>query len=172
LDYSTNGILVPLAIAILVLWILYRRARRLIGEQDVSQRKLRVRIIITFALTALVMLLPSSSLLVCAAGLLLGLALALIGVATTTIHSAGQRYRYTPNTLLGMLILALLLGRWIYRALAANRVSQALSGDLGELPAALGRDPAARILILGLLTYLTAYHIGILAKSARRVARD
>jgi len=167
-----NDILVPLAIATLLLGIFYRRARRLFGEQDVSQERLLVRIVITFALTALVMLLPSSSLLTRAGGVSLGLALAFVGVATTDIHASGKRYRYTPNSLLGLFVLAVLIGRWAYRVLAVNRISRALEGDLTQLQAALGRDPVARILLLGLLTYLTAYHMGILVKSSRQGVRD
>jgi len=166
-----NEILFPLLIATLVLSIFYRRVRRLFGEQDVSQRKLLFRAVVTFSLTALLLLLPSSSLLARATGVALGLGLALVAVATTTLHAAGQRYRYTPNSLVGVVILVVLVVRWAQRAFAVSRVSEALRGDLAEIPATLGRDPFSRVLLLGLLTYLTAYNMGIFVKSARLRAR-
>ena len=157
--------LVPLLVATLFAVLFYRRARRLFGRQRVRSKRFMFRIGIVGSIAALLIFLPWAPMWGHVLGPALGLALAGIGVATTrTEHEDGDWY-YTPNRVLGLGILSLLVARIVYRFLAMGDIAGGFRA--GQLPTP---SPTGKILVLIVLTYAAVYHAGILGRCSPRNA--
>ena len=156
-------ILVPILIAVLVMGLLYRRFRRLFGIQKVSIVRFSIRIILAGVLAGLLILLPGVGILAKLIGVICGLVLAGLGLATTKSERRGKEWFYTPNTYIGIVIISLLLGRIGYRLWKFHDFSGFMGGDMASHPMLSG-NPIGRILILTMLVYFAAYHIAILIR--------
>jgi hypothetical protein len=157
--------LVPLLVATLFAVLFYRRARRLFGRQRVRTRRFMFRIAVVGSIGGLILFLPWAPWWGHVLGPALGLVLAAIGIATTrTEHEDGDWY-YTPNTLLGLGVLSLLVARVVYRFLTMGNVADGFRA--GQMPTP---SPIGKILILVVLTYAAVYHAGILGRCSPRNA--
>ncbi len=151
--------LVLLAIALL----LVLRIRRLFGRHRLSVPRLLFRCLLLTSLVGVLFLLPSSSIAARVLGLILGVALGIVGVLTTKIERVGADLYYWPNPRIGLVVVALLLGRMAQRLLMAGNIASAVDGS--RPITGIVSDPWSRLLALAMLTYYAVYCAGILARS-------
>ena len=109
---------VPVLLAGLFIWSVYRRVRRNIGRQPLRPRRAITSIIVLALVSALFfsMSLQNSRLLPgIAGGLLLGVLLGFIGLRLTRFETTAAGHFYTPNAHIGVALSLLLAGRLLYR---------------------------------------------------------
>ena len=109
-DYSRIG---PFLIAALVVFIIYRRLRRNFGQQPLRPVRMRVRIGLFLAIGC--MLAPiaarsSAFLAATAAGIAVGVSMALYGAARTRFVRDATQVYYVPHTYTGIAVSLLFLG--------------------------------------------------------------
>ncbi len=162
-------VLTTVAIAVLIVWRLYARIRRVIGQQRLHPR----RPWITLAVLPLIVVLLSVSsraqpLLQLAlwGGVLLGGALGVLGLRLTRFDATSAGLFYTPSAHLGIALSTLLVCRIAYRF---------VTGDFPGAGATTASPPALTpltLLLLGTLAgYYCAYALGLL-RWQTRVRRD
>jgi len=178
----------PVLISALILWGLYRRARRLIGRQPLLPGKLKTSVVIFSVIGVLLLLTAPREMAAAAlAGGCLGAALGWVGLKYTRFETTPEGRFYTPHAYIGLAVTALFVGRLIYRFAilysgrhgfagfdprAAGPNAFAPAGPPGA-PGAYGfQNPYAGLqtpltyAILGVLFgYYIAYFSGVLAKS-------
>ena len=154
--------LMPVAIAALIGWRLYRRVRRLIGRQPVRETRLWLTAIFFPVLIGLVSLsgLRDIALLEgVAAGVVVGVALGWFGLRLTRFEAGPDGCFFTPNTFIGIAVSVLFIGRLLYRFgviyLSAGHVDPSSMQSFGSSPLTLA--------IFGVVAaYYTTFAIGIL----------
>ena len=124
-----NWILI-LAVAALVLLVLFRRARRLLARQRFSEVRIVLRLGLIGVICALLFVLLSLTRgLVPAMGLAAGGLLGLLGAALARFEVADDHIDFIPNGWLGTGVLVLFLGRIVYRLTLVDKgVELASSG--------------------------------------------
>lgn len=150
----------------LVAWRLYARLRRMIGRQRLSRIRPWVTLVIFPLLLGLLALAARAHLerlWFLAIGVALGGALGVVGLGKTRFERTPEGLFYTPNAHLGIAISLLLVGRVIYRLVAAFvfgvTPAPAEPNDFAITPLTLG--------VVGLLTgYYIAYSAGLLRQRA------
>lgn len=160
--------MMPLLVTALVLWALYRRVRRSFGRQAVNRARLCSRAAILGLLAALLLSTlwrDSALLMTLLGGVLCGALLALLGLRHTRFEATPEGRFYTPHAYVGLLILALFVGRLIFRFLV-------LYGHRGTIvpagsdPLALYRDSPMTLALFGLLIgYYVLYNLGVLRRA-------
>jgi hypothetical protein len=155
----------PTLIAVpLVGFMLYRRLRRTFGRQPFTPKRMVARMVL-LSVVCVVLFVGSpattASLGAAAAGLVVGVALALIGLMHTHVEATAEGKFYTPNKWIGLAVTALFLGRLAGRLFTiSERASQAAAG--ASPFAGVQRSP----LTLGLLAgYYITYYAGVLRKA-------
>jgi multisubunit Na+/H+ antiporter MnhB subunit len=121
---------------VLLLFIVYRRFRRLFGRQPLNPKRMVARILILCVVGALLSpaaLRSSAAALAMSAGLVLGVAIGLWGAKHTRYEWHGGELHYVPHTYAGLVVSALFLGRLLYRVLILSQ---------GGLPADAGSGQA------------------------------
>jgi len=154
--------LMPVAIAALIGWRMYRRVRRLIGRQPVRRTRLLLTAIFFPALIGLVSLsgLRDIALLEgVAAGVAIGVVLGWVGLRLTRFEAGSDGCFFTPNTFIGIAVSVLFIGRLIYRFgvlyLSTGHVDPSTVQSFGSSPLTLA--------IFGVVAaYYTTFAIGIL----------
>jgi hypothetical protein len=161
--------LVPVAMAGLMLWVVYRRVRRNFGFQPIHTRKMAVRVGIFAVVACLLMTIGFVSTHLAEgalAGLIVGGALAMLGLKLTRFEiGTGNTDGYTPNPWLGAGLTALLVGRMVYRFVILGGAFHA-----GTAPAhgpAPGDSPLTMAVVGLTLGYYLAYYAGILVHHRR-----
>jgi hypothetical protein len=177
-DFSQIG---PFSIAILVVFVVYRRFRRNFGQQLLRPKRMRLRsilLIVAGCSLAPLALRSVGFLSAVLIGLALGIALALWGAARTRfVRASGQLY-YVPHLYTGIAVSLLFLGRLVYRLLqmygGAQAVHAMTGGDAGRSFASAGmvRSPLTLGLFFVLVGYYVCYYSVVLWKSTRVVAED
>jgi len=157
----------PTLIAIpLVGWVLYRRLRRTFGRQPVTPKRMALRMVLLFAVCILLLLRPPATaaiLGVAAAGLVLGVALAVVGLIHTKVESTADGRFYIPNKWTGLAVTALFLGRLVGRLLT---VSERAAQTPGTSPlAGVERTPLTLGLFFLFAGYYVTYYSGVLKKA-------
>jgi hypothetical protein len=114
----TNGKILPLLFAPLLVWRFYRRFRRNVGRQTVHTK--RIVTLMTLMIVALGVLTFSTlhepdALIGIWGGLAVGAAVGAIGFRLTKFESTPEGRFYTPNPYLGIAITMLLISRLAYR---------------------------------------------------------
>src|SRR5450432_921914 len=121
-------------LAILLVFLIYRRFRRNFGQQPLRPVRMGVRIVLLLVIGCLLLTSAMRSAAFSSAmlgGLAAGIALAVWGAARTRfLRSANQLY-YVPHTYTGIAVSFLFLGRLIYR----------LIQEYGNMHAAHARGP-------------------------------
>ena len=120
------------AIAALICWRIFRRVRRLIGRQPVRRRSLTVTAVLFVLLIGLLgsTSLRSTTLLGgLAAGVAAGLGLGWLGLRLTRFEKTEAGYFYVPNTILGVAVSLLFIGRMLYRFASLSVVGGRIDPD-------------------------------------------
>lgn len=159
----TSTQIVPAIVVPLVVWRVYVRVRRNIGRQPLQPKRLKVRIAIfsvVLGVVALGSVLVPPSLLGLAAGVAASALLAWAGVRLTRFERTGDGDFYTPNTIIGVLLSLLLVGRLVYRFIVFR---DALTAGQGPTPPV---GSPLTLAILGLtFGYYVAYYLGVLSRA-------
>jgi hypothetical protein len=161
-------LIVPLLIAALVLWSLYRRVRRTFGRQTLNTGRLYLRAAIFGVLGALLLsvLWRDSRLLVTLfGGVACGAVLAQIGLRYTRFEATPEGRFYTPHAYLGFVILALFIGRLLYQFLLIYDHPQAVDVARAD-PLAIYRQNPLTLALFGLLVgYYVLYNLGVIRRA-------
>lgn len=134
--------LTPVILVLVVLFVLFRRARSLITRQKIRPSAMLLRMGIFLVLGALVLLFALTQPLIlgsAAVGLLLGVGVAWVGLRLTRIETLPDGVYYTPNKYIGLGVFALFLLRLVYRLAIV-----AMTG--GPLTAPPGASPPSAVL--------------------------
>jgi hypothetical protein len=176
-DFSQIG---ALALAALLVFLIYRRFRRSFGQQPLRPVRMRVRTVLLLVIGCL--LLPSALRSAAFASAMLGgtaagVALAMWGAARTRfLRISGQLY-YVPHTYTGVAVSFLFLGRLIYRLIQAYgnmHAAHAAGPDSSQAfaPASMLQSPLTLGLFSVLMGYYVCYYSIVLWKSKRVVAEE
>ncbi|HXS28193.1 MAG TPA: hypothetical protein VN730_11055 [Steroidobacteraceae bacterium] len=180
----------PVLIAALVIWGLYRRARRFIGRQTLQPGRLWSRIGFLAVVGALVLVFSArsqESLGALLAGACCGAVLGWVGLKYTRFEATAEGRFYTPHAYIGLIVVALLVGRVLYRFVVLYSGAHGFSGaglgapgpnpfapaapygDPGSYayqnPYAFQRSPLTLAIFGTLVGYYISYYLGVLAKS-------
>ncbi len=121
---------VPILLAGLFTWSIYRRVRRNIGRQPLRPRRAMTSIIVLSLVSAMFITLSfqhSRLLPGIGGGLLLGVFLGFIGLRLTRFETTAGGHFYTPNVHIGVALSLLLAGRLLYRFWVFRNLSAAPS---------------------------------------------
>lgn len=170
----------PVLITVLVIWGLYRRARRFIGRQTLQPGRLWTRIVIFAVVGGLFVIVSArdkNTLMALLAGLCCGAALGWLGLKYTKFETTPDGRFYTPHAYIGLIVTALLVARVIYRfaiLYSGQGFAPAAFGPAGPagFPAAGYQNPYGNLntpltlAIFGALVgYYIAYYLGVLTRS-------
>src|SRR6202035_4950610 len=117
------------ATVVLLLFIIYRRVRRLFGRQPLKPARMLTRIVILCVVGALLSpaaLRSSAAALALSAGLALGVAIGAWGARHTRFEWHEGELHYVPHTDAGPVVSALFLGRLLYRFLLLSQSDSSL----------------------------------------------
>jgi hypothetical protein len=158
---NPSSLLVSLGIAALIAWRVYRRVRRMVGRQRLSNVRPWLTVSLFPTLIALLLLgsIPHpNSALALVAGVALGAGLGIYGLRLTKFEETPAGLFYTPNAHLGIALSVLFLGRVVYRAIRiyASEVPAAAA------PVDFVRSPLTLLIFGTLAGYYVAYAIGLL----------
>ena len=162
-------IFITVAIMVFVVW---RRARRLIGRQLIRRKQMIARIVIYAVLICLLAISGLRDLRLLEGllgGLLAGGALGLLGLRLSRFERGadGGDY-YVPNPWLGAALAVLLIGRLVWRMLPLlSGDGVAAAGYGGPGGPALGSSPLTLLLFGLLVGYYLTYYIGLLVHHRR-----
>ena len=167
-------------LALLVVFLVYRRFRRNFGQQPLRPVRMRVRTVLLIVIGGL--LLPTalrSTAFVAAllGGLVVGIALALWGAARTRFLRAADQLYYVPHTYTGIAVSFLFLGRLVYRLIQmygdahAGRVA-GLDTASQSFGAGMLRSPLTLGLFYVLVGYYVCYYSIVLWKATRVTAEE
>ncbi|HEY2345419.1 MAG TPA: DUF1453 domain-containing protein [Xanthomonadaceae bacterium] len=159
--------LAPYAMVPVIGWLMYRRISRHFGKQRLDPKPVTIRLVIlalaTLGVTAAAAAVPDA-LWPVAAGLLGGLAIAMLNLRLTRFEWSQQGDYYYPHPAIGAVLTLLLVARLAYRYTQLA----AVSANAGQpTPAAVGQSPMTLALLALLLGYYLAYSIGLLVLRSR-----
>lgn len=162
MDIAHPGTLVvPMGVAALVGWRVYRRIKRFVGRQRLSNVRPWLTVVFFPLLVALlfagVFRQPSVALAL-AAGVVIGIALGVYGIRVTKFEQAPEGLFYTPNAHLGIALSLLFVGRMAYRLMQLYLMPAAAQ----QGAAAFGKSPVTLLIFGTLAGYYVAYAIGLL----------
>jgi hypothetical protein len=156
----------PTAIFVpLVAFGLYRRVKRTFGQQPVTPRRMTFRMVLLSVVGVAFLVWTPTPLGFAAAaiGAALGSALGSYGLRHTTYEVTAAGKAFTPNPWIGMVVMALFLGR-----LAARLLTFYEAGGVGASAAAGGgfhRSSLTTGVFFLMAAYYVAYYAGVLAKA-------
>jgi hypothetical protein len=150
----------------LIVWLVYRRVRRTIGRQPFRPRALRLRIGILLGVGALLLIglhgapLMTATLL---AGLAAGCALGLLGLKHTDFEDGPGGRFFTPHTYIGLVVVALFLGRVLYRLASVFVLGGAAAASPNPF-AGYQQSPVTVGIFGTLVGYYVLYNAGVLRR--------
>lgn len=158
--------------------ILYRRGRRLIGHQRFHERRILARIVIIAVLSVLLLVsyaqraAPTLEYASAAGGFAAGLVLALVALRFTQMGSDEGGVWYVPNLYLGLGLVALLVGRFVYEYFVIfpqirKQIEAASAQGAAAHPAAFGPEPVLHGILFLVLGYYVVYYLGIVIRARR-----
>ena len=157
------------ATVVLLLFIIYRRVRRLFGRQPLKPARMLTRIVILCVVGALLSpaaLRSSAAALALSAGLALGVAIGAWGARHTRFEWHEGELHYVPHTYAGLVVSALFLGRVLYRFLILSQSDSSLdAGASARQPGsgiegfgALYHNPLTLSVFFVLIGYYVCYY--------------
>lgn len=156
------------AMAVLILFALYRRFRGVFGRQPLRPAKLKTRIAI-LAVVAVVFglrALHSPAMLGAGvAGLLAGAALATWGLRLARFDRMPGGIFYTPNAWLGGVLAAVLVGRLVYRFVFLYPSLQTAHAETGSAFAGYTSSPLTFGLFALVIGYYLVFCAGLIARA-------
>jgi hypothetical protein len=173
--------IVPFLIAILVLFVIYRRFRRSFGQQPLRPVRMQVRIVLLLLVGCLLLTAVFRSpafISAVLAGIVAGVALAMWGAARTRFLRVSGQLFYVPHTYTGIAVSFLFLGRLVYRLIQATgnmHAVRAAGPDAATqtfVPASMLQSPLTLGLYFVLMGYYVCYYSMVLWKSKRVVAEE
>ena len=159
----------PIIFGGLIVWGLYRRVRRNIGQQKLRPVRSIISIVILAAVSVLfvgmaVQLQMPKLLLGIGGGMALGVPLGLLGLRLTKFETTEAGHFYTPDMRIGIALSLLFAGRMLYRFWVLGNISSA------SRQPQMFQSPLT-FFIFGLVAgYYIVYHIGILVHARDRAA--
>ena len=165
--------IVAIFMALLVVFLIYRRFRRSFGQQLLQPVRMQVRIGVLILIGALLLPVAVKSaafLFAMLGGLAAGVALALWGGAQTRFLEIDKRLYYVPHTYTGIAVSLLFLGRLVYRLIqvyADMHATHAAAAPAGQTfpPAGMVNSPLTLGLFFTLAGYYVCYYSIVLWKS-------
>jgi hypothetical protein len=173
--------IVPFSIAILVVFLIYRRLRRSFGQQPLRPVRMGVRVALLLVVGCLLLPAAFRSAAFTAAvlvGTVAGVSLALWGLARTRFVRASNQLYYVPHTYTGIAVSLLFLGRLVYRLMQAygsTHAPHSAGADAANqafAPASMLQSPLTLGLFYVLMGYYVCYYSMVLWKSKRVVAEE
>ena len=167
-------------LAVLVVFLVYRRFRRNFGRQPLRPIRMRVRAVLLLVIAGLLVpaaLHSTAFLAAVLGGLSTGIALALWGAARTRFVRVDTQLYYVPHTYTGIAVSFLFLGRLVYRLIQmygdahAGRVA-GLDTASQSFGAGMLRSPLTLGLFYVLVGYYVCYYSIVLWKAKRVTAED
>lgn len=159
---------VTVALIAFIAWRVYWKFRRSIGRQRfVAARSWLSVTLLPLLLVVLAVSLrfqPAVLALSLVGGLVLGMALGLVGLRLTRFEVAADGLYYVPSAHLGVALSTLLVARIAYRYVTASTAG----GYPGAAPMATHLTPLTLALIGTLVGYYVTYAAGLLRWSARQ----
>ncbi len=156
----TSAQLAPAIVLPLVIWRVYVRVRRNIGRQPLRLRQLKVRTVMWSMILAGFAIAAAGhprALIGLGAGIAASVGLAYFGVRLTKFETVGDANYFVPNTIIGVGLSLLVVGRIAYR-LITMLSGAGRPGPLFDSPLTLG--------MLGLMGgYYAAYYFGIVRRA-------
>jgi cytochrome b561 len=158
----------PWLLTAFILFMVYRRVRRNFGRQRVSERRLKIRIIILSVIGLLILV---SSLLhpvvlgALAGGVVGGIALAMIGLHHTQFEATSEGRFYVPHTYTGLVVTALFLGRLCYRLMVVYPRMHAAAQEDQNPFTSFQRSPLTVVVFGLLIGYYIYFNLGVLRRS-------
>ncbi len=165
---SSNSYVLAVFVALFA-FALFRRFRSLFGRQLLQPARLKTRIAILSLVAVLLAMrgLHSTNLAASGlAGLLIGAALAYVGLRLTRFDAMPSGVFYTPNGYIGAVLSALLLGRIVFRMQVLYPAMHAANVETGNPFAAYQRSPLTTALFGLVIGYYLAYCAGLLIRGA------
>lgn len=158
---------VTVALMVLVAWRVYWRFRRSIGRQRFVAARPWLSVTLFPVILALVgfslRFQPAVMGLSLAGGLLLGVALGMLGLRLTRFEVAADGLYYVPSAHLGIALSALLVARIVYRYIVVGFPG----AGPATTPAAMHLTPLTLALVGTLAGYYVTYAVGLLRWSLR-----
>ncbi len=155
-------------LSIVVVWTIYRRARRDFGRQPVNARRLQVRIGVFAVPGALVLFGSVADMALLGAligGIACGATLAYFGLQHAKFEVTAQGRFYTPHTYIGLFVTALFVSRVAFRFLTVYlnpyTASQSNQSPFDAYP----KSPLTLAIFGVLIGYYVLFNIGVLRKS-------
>lgn len=171
MNFDLNHLFGNAVIFTLVLWIIYRRFRRLFGRQELSPKRMKSRIVLLSVIGAF-LLVPSlfsqELALALIAGAAVGVGLGVWGAKHTRFEVTDGKIYYIPHTYAGMVVSALFLGRIIYRfATASHSVLSMATTDSSPFAvlSGYGANPVTFCVFFMLVGYYVYYYSYVLYES-------
>lgn len=163
----TTSQLMPALIIPFVLWRVYSRVRRNIGRQPFRSGRLKFGAIFFSGLILLISVacFPFPTVLAAlGGGVAVGAALGVLGLRLTRFEKSGEQIFYIPNSILGISITLLFIGRLAYR------IAFLVSAGPGEAARSSMVQNPLTLAFFGLTAgYYVVYNIGVLIHG-RKVA--
>ena len=157
------------AIAALVLFVLYRRFRRLFGRQPLQPSRLKGRVVVLAIVAGLFAFRAVHSPNIVAAilgGFAIGAALAYVGLRLTRFEVMPAGIFYTPSGYIGGVLAVLLVSRLAYRFAVLYPSMQAAQAESGDPFAAYQSSPLTIALFGVVIGYYLAYCVGLILRGA------
>jgi hypothetical protein len=170
--------ILPYALALLAVFLIYRRFRRNFGRQPLLPVRMGIRIVILLTLGCVLLpraLQSSSFLLAEIVGIAAGVALGMWGSAHTRYQSYNGRMHYSPHTVTGVAVSLLLIGRLVYRlaALYAARSSDGGAPSMQGFDAhSMMSSPITVGMLFTVIGYYVCYYAHVLWRSRRLRPED
>jgi hypothetical protein len=157
----------PILVGALLVWGIYRRARRNIGRQRVQVRRISIRIAIFAVLGAIIAAavardIPMLAALLAAAG---GALLGYLGLRYTKFEVTSEGRFYTPHAYLGLAVTALFIARLLYRVLMLDHGMLAAPPPGGNPLAIYERSPLTLAMFGAIVGYYVLYYVGVLQRT-------
>jgi len=157
----------------LLVWSIYRRARRTVGLQLLQPQRLRNRAIL-FGVIAIVLLsealVSPFMVLLDAIGVVLGAVLVYVSIRTTEFQQQGEKVYYRPNMWVGVSLIVILVGRIAFRLVFAydsiekTATQPHAANGASALQAGYANDPYIISVFFVLCTYYIGYNLWLIYK--------
>lgn len=162
--------LIPILIVGLVVLILAKRGRQLMGSNRLIRPRQVLRIVfVGLALVFLVPIFVATKGLPVILGLVVGAGLGIWSAATTRFESIDGKLWYTPNPWIGLSVWLFFIGRLFYRWIRFGAIFVATDPGLEGLTRQFG-SPWARASLFVLLAYYLSFSSAVLYRSRGLVA--
>jgi len=164
-------------IALVVLFVLYRRIRRTVGFQRLNRAQIWVQTGMFAVVCAIILhsdAFPSATLAADAAGIAIGVTLAVVALRKTLIEERGANVYFRPHPWIGLLVALLFIVRLAYRflVLRAGHGGNAMAGLAPHLQfQTYAQDPVTAGVYFLLAAYWGTFNVWLLRRGRVAAAR-